>query len=161
MGSDEGRSDQASRSLPDSAGVRQGHNAADADLRRQRESEVAALGGRPDTAHQNPRVRGLAISRAARYHGGEMRLERRDAEVASLQSQSLADMAAVNTPFTCRLRLIAARHDVIIDITRPIASVVRYLIRNWLSTIGSIDSGGLLIVDRRILMTVTWLFMVS
>lgn len=39
-------------------------------------------------------------------------------------------MVAVNTPFTRGLYLIAARHDVIIDITRPIASEVRYLIRN-------------------------------
>lgn len=84
MGSYEGRPDQAPRSLSDPAGIRQGHNTADADLRRQRESEVAALGGRSDTSHQNSRVRGLAISRAARYHGGEMRLERGDAEVASL-----------------------------------------------------------------------------
>lgn len=59
-----------------------------------------------------------------------MRLERGDAEVASLQPQSLADMVAVNTPFTRGLYLIAARHDVIIDITRPIASEVRYLIKN-------------------------------
>jgi len=113
MGSHEGRPDQASRSLFDSAGVRQGHDAADADLRRQREPEVAALGGRSDTPHQNPRVRGLAISRAAWHHGGEVRLERGDAEVASLQPQSLADMVAVNTLFTHGLSLIGTCHDVI------------------------------------------------
>lgn len=118
MGPHEGRPDQASRSLPDPAGVREGHDAADADLRRQRESEVAALGGRPDTAHQNPRVRGLAIPRTARYHGGEVRLERGDAKVASLQSQSLADMVAVNTPFTRELCFIATCRDVIIKADR-------------------------------------------
>lgn len=85
VGSHERRPDQASRSLPDPTGVRQGHDIADADLRRQRESEVAALGGRPDTPHQNPRVRGFAISRTAWHHGGEVRFERGDAEVASLQ----------------------------------------------------------------------------
>ena len=84
MGSHKGRFDQTSRSLSDPTGIRQGHDAADANLRRQRESEVAALGGRSDPSHQNTGMRGLAISRAARYHGGEVRLERRDAEVASL-----------------------------------------------------------------------------
>lgn len=102
---------QASRSLPNSAGVRKGHDVADADLRRQRESEVAALGRRPDTSHQDPRVRGLAVSRAARHHSGEVRLERGNAEVASLQPQSLADMVAVNASFTRGLSLIVTRID--------------------------------------------------
>lgn len=132
MGSHEGRSDQAPRSLSDAAGVRQGHDAADADLRRQRESKVAALGGRPDTPLQNPRVRGLEIPRAARHHGGEVRLERGDAEVASLQSQSLADMVAVNTPFTRELSLNArasATTPRSLFSTRSTGPVARYLIR--------------------------------
>lgn len=74
---------------------------------------MAALRGRLDTPHQNSRVRGFAISRAARHHGGEMRLERGNAEVASLQPQSLADMGAVNTLFTRGLSLIVTRYDVI------------------------------------------------
>jgi len=89
--------------LPDFTGVRQGYDATDANLRRQRKSEVAALGRRLDPPHQNTCVRGLAISRATRYHGGEVRLECGDAEVASLQPQSLADMVAVNTPFTRKI----------------------------------------------------------
>lgn len=99
MESHKRRPDQASRSLLDSAGLRERHHAADANLRRQRESKVAALGGWSHTSFQNSRVRGLPISCAAWYYRGEVRFERRDAEVASLQSQSLADMVAVNAPF--------------------------------------------------------------
>jgi len=113
MGPHEGRSDQTPRSLSDTASARQGHDAADADLRRQRESKVAVLGGWLDTPRQDTRVRGLAVSRATRHHGGEVRLERGNAKVAFVQSQSLADMVAVNAPFTGELLYGVGHLDVI------------------------------------------------
>jgi len=70
-------------------------------------------------------VRGLAISRAARHHGGEVRLECGNAEVASLQPQSLADMVAVNAPFTRGLSFVANGASV----TRSTASGPLYLIK--------------------------------
>lgn len=85
MGLDQGRSDQASRSLFNSANVRERHDVADADLRRQREPEVEAPGGWSDPSFEDPGVRGLEIPRAKRDHRGEMRFERRDAEVAPVQ----------------------------------------------------------------------------
>lgn len=51
---------------------------------------MEAPGGRTDPTFEDPGVRGLEISRAERHHRGEMRLECRDAEVALVQSQSLA-----------------------------------------------------------------------
>lgn len=46
---------------------------------------MEAPGGWSDSPFEDPGVRGLEISRAKGHHRGEMRLERRDAEVASLQ----------------------------------------------------------------------------
>lgn len=144
MGPHERRLDQASRSLPDPTGVRQGHDATDANLRRQRESKVAALGRRLDPPHQNTCVCGLAVSRAARYHGGEVRLECGDAEVAPLQPQSLADMVAVNTPFirkTLTYRRAPRRDQSHSNRSRP-RQRRRYLIRDWLSAREQIDQFG-------------------
>lgn len=87
---DEGGPDKAPRPMLDAAGVRERHHVADADLRRQRESKVETPGGRFDTPLEDPGVRGLETPGAEGNHRGEMRLERRDTEVAPLQSQSLA-----------------------------------------------------------------------
>lgn len=51
---------------------------------------MEASRGRFDPPLENSRVRGLEIPRAKGYHRGKVRLERRNAEVASLQPQPLA-----------------------------------------------------------------------
>lgn len=90
MDLNQGRPDQAPRPVPNPIGLRERHHAADADLRRQREPEVEAPGGRADPPFEAAGVHGLEIPRAEGHHCREMRLERRDTEVAPLQPQSLA-----------------------------------------------------------------------
>lgn len=51
---------------------------------------MEASRGRFDPPLENSCVRGLEIPRAKRYHRRKVRLERRNAEVASLQPQPLA-----------------------------------------------------------------------
>lgn len=51
---------------------------------------MEASRGRFDPPLENSCVRGLEIPRAKGDHRGKVRLERRNAEVASLQPQSLA-----------------------------------------------------------------------
>lgn len=89
MGNDEGRPDKAPRPVLDSAGLRERHVSADANLRRQREPEVASPRGWPHPARADTGLHRLEVPRAARRHRREVRLQRREPEMASLQLQSL------------------------------------------------------------------------
>lgn len=72
MGSHQGWSDKASRSLSDVTTLRERYNTPHAGLRRQRKSEVATLGRWSHKALQDSRLRGFQISRSTWNHRGEM-----------------------------------------------------------------------------------------